>query len=126
MSDCPPHKVWPPEDPDASCAKCGMTNAEISADHVAARSRELEEKLESLLERVDRATPPTYRKWNARPEAIPNVDGSELFVLVRADFKIEEAACVVAKDADGRHFLSEDGSIEKHIPYVNVLGWRSR
>lgn len=52
--DCPPHRVWPPEDPTAKCIDCGMTNAEIDSAAAAERTEAAEERIDNLETRVER------------------------------------------------------------------------
>lgn len=64
-------------------------------------------------------------RWNANVALIPNHEGTRLRVLAKDVESITEFVYVVAKDGDGRHFLSTDGTLEGSMPFHLVIAWRA-
>lgn len=63
-------------------------------------------------------------RWNADVELIPNQEGKRIRALVRNTRWITEFVYIVARDGDGCHFLSTDGTIDGMLPFHLVIAWR--
>lgn len=63
-------------------------------------------------------------RWNTNAGLIPNHEGVRIRVLAKDVGSITEHVYVVAKDGDGRHFLSTDGTLLGKLPIRLVVAWR--
>lgn len=64
-------------------------------------------------------------RWTTNVGLIPNQEGARIRVLAKDVGSITEFVYVVAKDGDGCHFLSTDGTIAGALPMHLVIAWRS-
>jgi hypothetical protein len=64
-------------------------------------------------------------RWNTNAGLIPNHEGMHIRVLAKDVGSITEFVYVIAKDGDGLHFLSTDGTLEGLLPFCLVIAWRS-
>jgi hypothetical protein len=64
-------------------------------------------------------------RWNTKAEQIPNREGARFRVLAKDGNSFTEFVYVVAKDGDGQHFLSIDGTPEEELPLHLVIAWRA-
>lgn len=63
--------------------------------------------------------------WNTDAGMIPNHEGVHIRALARDVGSITEHVYVIARDADGRHFLSTDGTLLGELPLRLVVAWRA-
>jgi hypothetical protein len=64
-------------------------------------------------------------RWNTDAALIPNREGMRVRVLAKDVKSATEFVYIIAKDGDGRHFLSCDGTLDGALPIHLVIAWRS-
>ena len=64
-------------------------------------------------------------RWNTNAGLIPHQGGMRIHVLAKDVGSITEFVYIVARDADGCHFLSTDGTLRGALPFHLVIAWRS-
>lgn len=63
-------------------------------------------------------------RWNTSVSQIPNHVGARIHVLAKAVNSLTEYIYIVAKDGDGCHYLSTDGTLAGALPFHLVVAWR--
>ncbi len=63
-------------------------------------------------------------RWSTDVDGIPNKVGVRVRVLAKDVRSLTEFVYVIAKDGDGRHYLSTDGTLEGELPLHLAIAWR--
>jgi hypothetical protein len=65
-------------------------------------------------------------RWCTDGALIPNREGARVRVLAKdIGATLTEFTYVIARDGDGRHYLSTDGTLDGELPYSLVVAWRA-